>query len=397
MYEIPRHLTSALCNNTESYFGSERVVHISGPNCSGKTHIMQKYLETIDDELVLRVDGNDITSRILIMSNDSTALFDWSRGKRVIFIDNAQRIQRLDRSLKILTSKEAQDAGVDPNIQILLTYSTRSIEDKHQIRVYPVAISELRLLYRSTPVNDLLQDILIYGALPEVLSSPSIPEKRDMLIKIVNTEMLKDVFELERIANSKSMMELLYYIALHINKSTSLNMIANKVGINPRTAERYIKILEKHYIIHEHKAYKNRLTNEISKFSRFYFYDIGIRNALINNFNDSKRRNDMDSLWANFLIIERHKAQELKGISHANDVESYFWETWSSKDIDLIETGLGEKTDYGLHAYRFYYDPDSGKYSVNPPKVFAQAYFDASFEVITPSNFEEFIHADFKI
>jgi predicted AAA+ superfamily ATPase len=364
-------------------------VQITGPICCGKTYIVEQFLEDYSPEEVLRANGSDITSRIFIMNNDQRALIKWAEGKKVLFIDDAHRIPRVQNSIDILIEHNTE-------ILIIVAYSTRALENIKHVRVYPVAISELRQLYKSTPTKDLLEDILIYGSLPSVLSSQSNMEKRDVLIDTVNKYMLRDVFELEKISNSKAVMDLLYFLALNINRSCSITDISSQLGINPRTTGRYIEILKRYYIIHEHKGYRNKMQSEVTKFSKFYFYDIGIRNALINNLNPLNMRNDIDLIWANFLIIERHKHQELSGISHSQDLESYYWATWEKKEIDLIEVPLYDLHAKELKAFKFDCKGTSNHHS-KTSSHFLRTYPDAHFEVISLDNFHNFIKDDLRL
>jgi predicted AAA+ superfamily ATPase len=367
-------------------FKKNDVLQISGPSKSGKTHLVVEFLKEMPFDDVLFLSGNSMLDKIVLMNNDSLELAQLIKNRRVILIDDAHRIPRLDSTLKTLRE-------LSSTLKIVTIYSTRAIDDRKQLRIYPIGFNAISAMFPSTPDIDLLNESLVYGSLPEILAAPSYSEKRRILERINHMDMLKDVFDLEKISNSKALMDLLYFIANNINRSLSINEIAEQLGVNPRTVKRYIQILEDHYIIHEHKAFKKKLKNEVQSFSRYYFYDLGIRNSMLRMFNPLSMRNDVEELWANWLIIERHKVQELTGVSHVLDFESYFWETWQKHYIDLLEVDRRSDETSSLRAYKFGFN-NILKRNQNAPSVFQKNYPTAQFTVVTPQNFKDFLTLD---
>lgn len=402
--KIPRRIIPESIEKVENYFKTSNILLISGPNGCGKTYIVENFLQHFKDEEVLVLDGINMRHRIILMNNDHQEFARLIRGKSIVFIDSAQRVPNTEEVLQNFSN-------IDRNIKIVVAYSTREIEEKNQIRVYPISFSSLKTLYPSTPSKEIISEMMIYGCLPKVLLANTVSEKLRYLDNITNIDIMRDLFELENITNSKALIDLLCYIALNINISLSINEISKQINMNPRTTRRYLNILEKHYIIHEHTPYKANISTQKTMFSRYYFYDLGIRNCLIQNFAPLNYRNDFEQLWANFVIMERHKAGELSNKSHSQDYESYFWETYSGIGIDLVEINfkhkLGEKPcfdpnsensklksdDQEISLFRFGFS-DKRRINALAPEIFTKKYQNASYQVITLENFEEFVRIE---
>ncbi|MDR2508570.1 MAG: AAA family ATPase [Candidatus Ancillula sp.] len=380
--KIPRTILSEFDGKLDHEFREQSVLQISGPNCSGKTHIVRQFMNHYPSDSLLNLSGNNMLERINLMNNDVSYFRSALKGKDILFIDDAHRVPKLQDILPSLLEAA-------PSIKVITSYSMRAIEDLRQIRIYPISFPTLSKMYAGVEAVELLNDVMIYGALPEVILAPTTSQKREILDRIIHSDMLRDVFELERITNSKALMELLYFLSLNINKSLSVNEISGHIKLNPRTTKRYLEILEKHYIVHEHKPYKERLKNEITLLSRYYFYDLGIRNALIMSYGSFNMRSDLEELWANFLVMERHKYHELKGLSHSRDYESFFWETWAGRKVDLLEVD-NRVTDAGkIRAFSFSFNSKTRQNVA--PSVFSKHYPETHFKLITSSNFLEFI------
>ncbi|GHT81285.1 hypothetical protein FACS1894125_1730 [Actinomycetota bacterium] len=382
MLEIPRRITSDTAPKIHEYFEISNVLYISGPNCCGKTYVVQQFLTEFDADKVVTLSGDDMMQRITLMNANVDELLPILKNREILFIDDAERVPKALDTIDAIKK-------MYPELKIIAAFSTREVEDFNQIRVYPVSFYTLKQLYPSYEDSEILNEVMIYGALPEVLGSPTLNEKQAVLSRVVNSDMLKDVFELEKITHSKSLMDLLYFLALKINKTLSINEISEHVNINPKTVKRYIKILEKHYVIHEHIPYKKKIRTEVSQFSRYYFYDMGVRNALINNFAPFNMRDDVENIWVNFMIMERHKHQELNGISHTLDYESFFWELWGGKAIDLVEVDKrGEGSN--INAFNFGFSNVVRTHS-KVPTIFTNNYPCAKYMLVSQTNFNDFI------
>jgi predicted AAA+ superfamily ATPase len=219
---------------------------------------------------------------------------------------------------------------------------------------------------------------LIFGGYPSVVAETSKNKKIDLLTEIVESYLLKDVLEFEKVKRSKTIFNLLKLLAFQIGSEVSLSELAQDLGTDHKTVGRYIDILEQSFIIFPLTGFNRNLRSEINKKNKYYFYDNGIRNAIISNFNDLSLRDDIGQLWENFLFMERLKKREYNRI-YAN---AYFWRTWEKQEIDLIEEEGGK-----LHAYEFKWKKDK----VKVPSKWSETYKDSTFEVITKDNYLDFV------
>ncbi len=227
-------------------------------------------------------------------------------------------------------------------------------------------------------ILQVLEELLIYGSYPEVLTTTALADKKEYLFSIRDSYLLKDILELENIRSPSKLTDLLKLLAFQIGQEVSLNELGNSLGIAKQSVERYLDLLEKTFIIKRVGGFSRNLRKEVVKTARYYFWDNGIRNAIINNFNRPDQRNDMGMLWENFLFMERLKTKSYKRI-FSND---YFWRTYDRQEIDLVEDRNGK-----LWAYEFKWGTKKAKI----PKAWANAYPDSEFQLISKDNFLEFL------
>ena len=226
--------------------------------------------------------------------------------------------------------------------------------------------------------QEMLEELMIFGSYPEVLKSLNREDKIEYLISLRDSYLLKDIFEMEQVRYPAKVFDLLKLLAFQIGNEVSLNELSNTLGIAKQSVERYLYLLEKAFVIIKVNGFARNLRKEITKTSRYYFYDNGIRNALISNFNDLTTRNDIGMLWENFLFIERIKKQEYMRIFSNN----YFWRTYDKKEIDLIEERDGK-----LYAYEFKYSARKAKI----PLAWKTSYPDSDSSIISRDNFMDFL------
>ena len=203
-------------------------------------------------------------------------------------------------------------------------------------------------------------------------------EKRQLITEITHSYLLKDILELDNIKNSKILIDLLRLLALQISNEVSLSELGMQLGINYKTVARYLDLLEKSFVIYSVSGFSRNLRKEIHKKNKYYFYDIGVRNAIIANFNDFSMRNDSGQLWENFLVIERIKKQSYQNI-YANN---YFWRTWDKQEVDWVEEREGQ-----IFGYEF----KLGKNKAKIPSKWLETYKNAQFKLISTDNYLEFI------
>lgn len=367
-------------NNLNSFLKPNKVLVIYGPRQVGKTTLIQDFLSTC--QLPYKLDsGDNIRIQSILGSQDFDAIKEYAQGYSLIVIDEAQRIPNVGQGLKILVDQI-------PGIQIIATGSS-SFElagqmgepltgRKTTLTLYPVAQLELRNLYNSYELKNNLGNWLVFGGYPEVVAAETRQEKIRLLEELAQSYLFKDILELEQVKNSKILIDLLRLLAFQIGKEVSLNELGRQIGMDHKTVARYLDLFEKTFVIYNVRGFSRNLRSEVVKKSKYYFYDNGIRNAVILNFNGLEMRDDTGALWENFLFMERLKKRSYQGI-YAN---SYFWRTWERQEIDLIEEREGK-----LFAFEF----KSGRKKVKVPRQWREAYPEALFEVIDRDNYLKFI------
>ena len=358
-----------------------RVTVIHGPRRVGKTNLVTHFLKS-ETGRTLRATGDDIIVRNLLSSQNRSEILSWAQGYDTVFLDEAQRIPDIGWALKILIDSR-------PELRIIATGSAsfKLHSDLGEpltgrqtpLKLYPISVGELLTRMNTWELRAALDNLLIYGMYPEVRTAPQTIDQRQILNELVSSYLLKDVLELEHIKSPKSLVDLLTLIALQIGNLVSLNELAQQVGLDVKTVGRYLDLLEKAFVLVNLRGFSRNLRSEITKTSKWYFYDVGLRNALLNNYNSLATRKDTGALWENFLVMERMKA-----LSYTNRlVPLRFWRTWEQQEIDLIEDRDGR-----LHAYEFKWNPQA---KLRSQKVFLKNYPDAHIEVITPENFLQFL------
>jgi predicted AAA+ superfamily ATPase len=367
-------------HDLSKYCKAGRVLVIFGPRQIGKTTLLNDFLH--QSPWKYRLDsGDNLHVRHTLGSEDFDSLARYAEGYELIAIDEAQRVPRVGQGLKILVD---QIKG----LRVIATGSS-SFElagqvgepltgRKRTLTLYPMAQLELRALYNAHELRQRLEEWLIYGGYPEVVATPRLAEKAVLLTELAEAYLLKDILELERVKSSKTLVDLLRLLAFQIGNEVSLTELATQVRMDVKTVARYLDLLEKAFVIRELRGFSRNLRTEITKKSKYYFIDNGIRNAVIANFNGLNLRNDAGVLWENFIFMERLKKRAYKEIHGA----CYFWRTWEQKEVDLVEERGGR-----LHGYECKWHARGAK----KPRQWAEAYPDASYTLITPENYIEFV------
>ena len=363
-------------------FSRGKVTLIYGARRVGKTSLVERCLSEQKQLRWFSGTGDDIDLRTILSSESQATMSAVFKGYDLVFIDEAQRIPKIGLALKLLID-------TNPDLTVIASGSS-SFELANRIgepltgrsktyTLFPVSIAELASHFGTIPVIQNLNQYLIYGTYPEVITCENQLEKKKYLTELRNAYLFKDILELENIRNSSKLIDLLKLVALQIGKEVSLNELSRSLGIAKNTIERYLDLLEKAFIIIRIRAYSTNHRKEISKSSRCYFWDNGVRNSVIQNFNDPSTRMDMGMLWENFCFIERLKKQ------HYEDIfcNTYFWRTYDQQEIDLIE-----ECDGALFGFEFKWNPNK---KATIPKAFTEYYPNAIFESVSPSNFLSFV------
>ena len=364
----------------DEYLVPNKVLVIYGPRQVGKTTLVSTFLKTYSGK-VYSSSGENQQLQTILASNDFSRIIPYFSDYDLVVIDEAQRIENIGQGLKIIVDQI-------PGINVIATGSS-SFDLSNKIgeplvgrqiikRLFPVSVMELIENYGRAYVWDNLDNLLIFGAYPEVLTAVSLTQKKEYLTQLRDSYLYKDILELENIRASKKILHLLRLIAYQIGQEVSLQELGNALDMSKNTVARYLDLLEKSFVLINVGGFSRNLRKEITKTSRYYFYDLGVRNAVINNFSYPDERDDRGQLWENFLFIERMKKLAYQQI-FAN---FYFWRTWDRQEIDLVEDRDGK-----LYGYEF----KAGSKSPKAPKLWGATYPKATYEVINKDNFMTFI------
>ncbi len=379
---IPRiHL-----QNLKKLLLPNKVIVLAGARRVGKTTLIKKLIEELNSEnalplKILLINGDDIFERSFLESQSIQKLKDFIGQNKILIIEEAQYISQIGLNLKLIVDHI-------PDIKIIITGSSSlniagEIGEpltgrKFDLRLFPIAQMELNLIENTAQTAANLENRLIFGCYPEIVITADIELKKRLLKEIVNSYLLKDILQINGIKYSNKLISLLQRLALQIGQTISFNELGAQLGFNRKTIERYLDLLEKTYIIFRLQGFSRNLRKEISKNPKYYFWDTGIRNALLANFNPLHLRNDVGALWENYIISELLKKDEYR-----NRMASfYFWRTYDRQEIDLIEIFQGE-----IFAYEIKWAPKKLK----PPAAWQKNYPQSHFKTITPENYLELI------
>ncbi len=369
-----------LIDRIEKFIKPNKAIIIFGPRRVGKTTLINKYLESVKESYLL-LQGDDIFVRETLKLQSINHLKNLVGKHKLLVVDEAQKVKDVGTVFKILLDNIK-------GIKIIATGSSsfdlaREIGEpltgrKFTFRLYPLSQMEIKTLESPVDTKANLEQRLIFGSYPEVVLAKSTDEKITYLRELVSSYLYKDILEIEGIKHSDKISKLLQLLALQIGQLVSYTELGTALGLSKNTVERYIDLLEKSFVIFQQTGFSRNLRKEIIKSPKYYFWDLGIRNALINNFNPLTLRTDDGFLWQNYIICERMKKQEYEGI-HTNN---YFWRTYDKQEIDLVEERNGKL---------FSYEIKLGKSKVSVPKAWKENYPGASFEVINKNNYLSFI------
>ncbi|WP_333693508.1 ATP-binding protein [Flavobacterium sp.] len=371
----------AVLADFQSKLKPNKVLILLGARRVGKTQLIKKYLENADEK-VLQLNGEDVNDARLLEERSLANYSKLLQNISLLVIDEAQNITDIGLILKFIVDT------ID-GIKVIATGSSMFdlanklgeplVGRKSTLYLFPLAQLEFLQFENYKQTTENLETRLLYGGYPELTHYESWDEKKDYLKEIVNAYLLKDILIFEGIKNADKIYDLLRLIAFQIGKEVSLQELGNQLQMSKNTVERYLDLLSKVFILFKVEGFSRNLRKEITKSSRWYFYDNGIRNAIINNFTSLNNRTDVGDLWENYLASERMKKQAYQKMSKHN----YFWRTYDQQELDWLETEADS-----INAFEF-------KWSENKkskiPIAFAKAYPEATFEVINKQNYLEFI------
>ena len=377
MNTIPRKLFATI---QEKLLTSNKIIVIYGARRVGKTTLVRQLLAEIPLK-TLQINADERRYIEVLSSRDFQKMQLLVDGYEVLFIDEAQRIPDIGINLKILHDNL-------PNLKIIVTGSS-SFELANRTKesltgrtwtysLFPIALTELKNQMNSFEIDQKLEELLVFGSYPDVLNFPNQKDKIKYLYELSNSYLYKDIFELSSIKYPDKLRRLLQLLAFQIGSEVSLNELGQSLQMSKDSVNTYIDLLEKAFVVLRLSGYSRNLRKEVVKMDKIYFYDLGIRNALIENFHLFNLRNDVGQLWENFLVVERQK------LNHYNEnfMKPYFWRTYTGAELDYIEEGMQK-----LAGFEFKFGQKISK----PPKSWQENYPNATFECINKSNFIEFL------
>lgn len=375
------YIKRAVLDNFGSYLKPNKVLILLGARRVGKTQLIKKYIES-SNEKVLQLNGEDLNNARLLEERTLENYTRLLQNIELLVIDEAQAIQDIGLILKFIVDNIE-------GIKVIATGSSMFdlanklgeplVGRKNTLFLYPLSQIEFSAYENYIQTTENQETRLIFGGYPELTHYQSWEEKQTYLREIVSSYLLKDILVFDGIKNSNKIYDLLRLIALQIGKEVSLQELGNQLQMSKNTVERYLDLLTKVFILFKIEGFSRNLRKEITKTSRWYFYDNGIRNAIINNYNSIQNRTDIGDLWENYLASERMKKQEYQKIFRKN----YFWRTYDRQELDWLEEDA-EK----LSAFEFKWN-ENKKSKI--PTAFAKAYPEADFEVINKKNYLDFI------
>lgn len=359
-----------------------KVIILLGPRQSGKTTLINNLLKSTGKKYLL-LDGEEFSVRTELSRPSSDNLKLIAGNNKIIFIDEAQKIKEIGSVLKLFQDKikSVQVIATGSSAFELATKTSEPLTGrKYEYILLPISFGEMVRHTSYIEEKNKLESRLIYGSYPEIITHQS--EARDLIKLIARSYLFKDLFALENIKNPEAFEKIVLALALQVGNEVSNKELSITTGINHITVDKYLRLLEQAYIIFKLPAYSRNLRNEIRKCKKYYFYDNGIRNAIIDNFKPLQSRNDTGALWENYIISERLKYLKNNNI----DVKMYFWRTTQQQEIDYIEERNGE-----LYAFEFKWTPrEKKKFS----KTFISKYSPVITKQITRENYREFLLGD---
>ena len=374
---ISRFLTTSIIEKLTS---SKKGIIVYGARQVGKTTLVNEIIKRLHLNTLI-INGDQSRFIDIITSRDLAKIQSLVSGYEMLFVDEAQRIPEIGINLKIILDNI-------PNFKVLVTGSS-SLDLASKIsepltgrvwsyHLYPVSFLELSAFQNRAELDSNLEERLIYGSYPEIFSYESFSQKREYLQNISDAYLYRDLIEFGDIKNSSKIRDLLKLLAFQIGSEVSLTELGTSLGMSKDTVSRYIDLLEKSFIVFRLEGFSRNLRKEVTRMDKIFFYDLGIRNILIDNVKPLKDRNDSGFLWENFLLLERMKFNAGK----QDLVSGYFWRTHTGAELDYVEEKNGT-----LYGFEF----KSGSKIVKVPAGWIKAYHESKFQCINKENYLDFI------
>jgi len=359
--------------------GKGKAIILVGPRQVGKSTLLKSLQNELNQEtLLINCDEPDMHQMLENVTSDQLrALIG---RNTLVMIDEAQKVENIGLTLKLMVDSLN-------GVQVIATGSSafelrnKTNEPltgrKFEFNLFPFSIAEMVQNHGKIVERRMLERRIVYGLYPEIVNNPG--NEQEHLIELINSYLYKDILAFQNIRRPDILNKLLTALALQLGQEVSYNELSQLIGIDKATVEKYIDLLEKCFVVFRLSSFSRNLRNELKKSRKVYFYDNGVRNAILNNFATLALRQDTGALWENFMVSER-----IKQLSYNRDYrKSYFWRTQTQQEIDLLE-----EKDGILYAFEFKWNENK---QVKIPKTFAESYPEHRFEVITPANYIDFL------
>lgn len=365
----------------QKLIGKKRVLLIYGPRRVGKTTLVKDFIKQ-SKLRCLDESGDRMKTRLLFEEADHQKILDFLEGYDLLFLDEAQQIKNIGQALKII---------IDEKPMYVIASGSSSFELRHQtgepltgrkrvILLYPISLLELKSTFNTHELREKLPDFMIYGMYPEVLTARTKKEKMMILREMVDSYLLRDVFTLERIKSPPQLLNMLRMLALQIGSEVSLHELSRHTGLDVKTVQRYLDLLEKAFVIRKVEGFSLNRRNEITSKPKYYFIDTGIRNAILDSFQPLTHRADTGFLFENFVFSEKLKQLAYKDKA----AQLHFWRTHRQQEVDMvILSGLK------IQAVEIKWNVKNRKSS--NLKTFTSLYKNAQTHVINPDNLISFV------
>ncbi len=360
----------------------QKVMLVFGPRRVGKTFLLKQIVQSFKGKSLM-LNGEDADSIAMLEPISIANYRHVLEGVDLLAIDEAQHIPDIGKKLKLIVDEV-------PGICVIASGSS-SFDLKNQAGeplvgrgtqfvLLPFSQQEIATVESPIESKRNLEARLIYGSYPEVVMLDTFAEKKEYLNDIVESYLLKDILAVDGIKNSAKIRDLLRLVAYQMGDELSCEEVGKQLGISKNTVERYLDLLQKVFVLYRLGGFSKNLRKEVTKSSKWYFTDNGVRNAVIRNFEPLSLRTDSDrgALWENYIITERMKRNQNERLG----LEFHFWRTYDKQEIDLIEIGSGVMNAFEMK---------SGKKSPAAPKAFAEAYPEAQFTVVNMNNYSDYI------
>lgn len=362
-------------------WNDNRITIIYGPRQVGKTTLVRTIIKKTFEKKILEINADDIDYTDILSSRSLKKIRHLTAGYDILFIDEAQRVPDIGINLKIIYDSI-------PELKVIATGSSsfdlaNKIQEPLTGRAWtylllPISVSELSATYNRFEIDKILEDFMVFGFYPALFNIENRQMKINYLREITRSYLFKDVLAIGSLKYPPKIRDLVRLLAHQIGSEVSLSELSNKLQIAKETVASYIDLLEKTFVVFRISGFSRNLRKEVTRHDKIYFYDLGVRNAAIENFAPIESRADKGQLWENFLIVERMKTQTFNMLN----ANRYFWRTYTGAELDYVEEREGT-----IAGYEFKYNHKVK----SAPASWLETYNNATFLSINKDNYLDFV------